>query len=229
MLWSKDPATLLGARHDLRFICCSPSDSKPQFPTATTTALGTLDLQSRPCFIFLAHKFVASAQSPVFKAMFSPDACWIEARAGWATIDLRDEMLVTPDGLEAFLRYFYTCKIEINGSNLLPLFHLSNKYDVPFVFQSAKTFLIANLQPNQAVDLAGVATQCFGGGKSNFVGAGAGGGRADDGGDDDEEDAGICGNDDGETKNQSKQQLLQQEQDRRTTTAPNKRRKASFW
>ena len=83
-----------------------------------------------------AHKFVLGLSSPVFFAMFYGQMAETKN-----SIELPD---CEYEGLLELLRFLYSDEVNLNGSNVMQLLYLANKYMVPSVAEKCREYLRDN-------------------------------------------------------------------------------------
>ena len=90
------------------------------------------------------HKFVLSAQSSVFKAMFMNEA---EKEVGLKHLDN-----VSDEAFKEFLHFFYSGKIE-NKENSTQLFELAVEFDVPELKLDCEDIIVSSLQESNMIEI----------------------------------------------------------------------------
>ena len=85
-----------------------------------------------------AHKFVLAISSPVFYAMF-----YGQMAETADSIELPD---CDYESLLELFRYFYSDKANLNGSNVMQVLYLANKYIVPSLAEKCTEYLRENLK-----------------------------------------------------------------------------------
>ena len=97
---------------------------------------------------FSAHRFILSARSSVFAAMFSEHNCMIETKTGKVEIVDTD-----PTDFENFLKFLYTGMLEpYSLADSFDLLFLAHKYDVQVLEQIGES-LVAEVATESIVDL----------------------------------------------------------------------------
>ena len=92
-----------------------------------------------------AHKFVLSISSPVFEAMFYGEL----AETG-DSIELPD---CEYESLLELFRYMYSDEVNLNGSNVMEVLYLANKYMVPSLAVKCTKFLEYQLEPSSVFSI----------------------------------------------------------------------------
>ena len=85
-----------------------------------------------------AHKFVLAISSPVFYAMF-----YGQMADTTDSVELPD---CEYEGLLELLRYMYSDKVNLSGSNIIQVFYLANKYMVPSLADKCTEYMRDNLE-----------------------------------------------------------------------------------
>ncbi|CAH1269363.1 KLHL12 [Branchiostoma lanceolatum] len=90
---------------------------------------------------FRAHRLILSAYSDYFRSMFS--SFWAES--GQAVVHLQDDY-VTPDSLEAVLKFMYTTEVDITGENLCSILLAADHLQVKTLTQKVDHYLSERFQ-----------------------------------------------------------------------------------
>ena len=85
-----------------------------------------------------AHKFMLAINSPVFYSMF-----YGQLAETSDTIELPD---CEYESLLELFRYLYSEEVNLNGSNVMQVFYLANKYMVPSLNDMCSKFMRDNLE-----------------------------------------------------------------------------------
>merc|ERR1711902_409001 len=97
---------------------------------------------------FSCHKFILSARSDVFKAMFSHENTK-EGQTNQAEITDTD-----PDTLEQLLKYIYSDKLECDMPNLASsLMTAADKYNIPRLKSLCEESICNNIEVSNAADI----------------------------------------------------------------------------
>lgn len=106
-----------------------------------TDGQGTSSPQVKiPC-----HKFILAVSSPVFYTMF-----YGELKEPSDYIDLPD---CDSEGLLEFLRFIYCDEVELTGSCVIQVLYLAKKYMIPSLANRCRSFLEANINAENVLDL----------------------------------------------------------------------------
>jgi len=92
-----------------------------------------------------ANKYILAISSPVFEAMFYGQLA--ETRP---TIDLPD---CTKEGLHELLRYVHSDEVTLNGSNVMEVLYLADKYMMPFLADKCREYLKKELNPESVFSI----------------------------------------------------------------------------
>ncbi|KAK3729799.1 hypothetical protein QZH41_003412 [Actinostola sp. cb2023] len=92
-----------------------------------------------------ANKYILAISSPVFEAMFYGQLA--ETRP---TIDLPD---CTKEGLHELLRYVHSDEVTLNGSNVMEVLYLADKYMMPFLAEKCREYLKKELNPESVFSI----------------------------------------------------------------------------
>ncbi|XP_019629830.1 PREDICTED: kelch-like protein 12 [Branchiostoma belcheri] len=90
---------------------------------------------------FRAHRLILSAYSDYFRSMFS--SFWAES--GQAVVNLQDDY-VTPDALEAVLKFMYTTEVDITAENLCSILLAADHLQVKTLTQKVDQYLQERFQ-----------------------------------------------------------------------------------
>ena len=93
--------------------------------------------------VIRAHKFVLAISSPVFYAMFYGQMA--ETKNSIELSDCEYESLLE------MLRFLYTDKVNLNGSNVMQVLYLAEKYMVPSLAEKCTKYLQDNLQASNVL------------------------------------------------------------------------------
>ncbi|XP_045185878.2 BTB/POZ domain-containing protein 6-B-like [Mercenaria mercenaria] len=105
------------------------------------------------CFVFKshkdvklpAHKFVLSMRSPVFEAMF-----YGTLAEGGSTISIED---IEPETTKDLLRFVYSDKPQLDGSNVLRCLYAAKKYALTGLVKQCSSFLESNIDPSNVCSI----------------------------------------------------------------------------
>ncbi|GIY23630.1 speckle-type POZ protein-like [Caerostris extrusa] len=107
--------------------------------------MGDVKLKAKTCS-FPAHKFILSARSSVFKAMFSSDM----RESMCDIVDIQD---LEDDTVKQMLRFMYTADVDDLGwSSASDLYAAADKYEVLTLKEKCSSYLKANLRPSNACE-----------------------------------------------------------------------------
>ena len=112
---------------------------------------GDCSESKRSKMVIPAHKFLLSIRSPVFFAMF----CGKMAETK-EDVDLPD---CEYEGMFELLRYIYTDKVCLTGSNVMQVAYLSAKYMIPCLAKECATYLGRNLDSSNVFGILKQAQQ----------------------------------------------------------------------
>ena len=93
-----------------------------------------------------AHKFILSARSPVFAAMFQHET----KEAALNRFNIGD---IEPDVFEALLRFIYTDKVDLTFEMSKSLLAVSKRYQLDLLQWKCQVFLAQNLSINNCCDV----------------------------------------------------------------------------
>ena len=102
-----------------------------------------------------AHRNILSAASEVFASMFNGN--WVESTNSQPAIELHEDVDCIKH-FENFLYFIYSGTISLNNSNVVPLFLLSDKYDIKPLYNECfkvietglKVFVVQNGTPSHS-------------------------------------------------------------------------------
>ena len=103
------------------------------------------DGESESKHVIPAHKFVPSISSPVFEAMFYGELA--ETRDSIELPDCEYESLLE------LIRYMYSDKVNLSGSNVMGVLYLAKKYIVPSLADRCTEYLQNNLDPSNVFSI----------------------------------------------------------------------------
>ncbi|GIY53101.1 TD and POZ domain-containing protein 1 [Caerostris extrusa] len=107
--------------------------------------MSDVKLKTKTCS-FPAHKFILSARSPVFKAMFSSDM----RESMCDIVDIQD---LEDDTVKRMLRFMYIADVDDLGwSSASDLYAAADKYEVLTLKEKCSSYLKANLRPSSACE-----------------------------------------------------------------------------
>lgn len=88
-----------------------------------------------------ASKYLLAVTSPVFAAMFYGKLAETES-----TIRLPD---CSKEGLQEFLRYVHSDEVNLSGSNVIDVWYIADKYNLPPLVEKCKKYIKNKLTPEE--------------------------------------------------------------------------------